>query len=174
MPTVCEIKIELKKQGIKGVTGKNKAELEALLKSGKSDVKPKEKKPDKKPEPKKEPKKPEPKRLEFKKEPEKAPDKAPILSNKSMPELYVKILSLEKRLKDNINSNEKQVTEKTLEKYKTAYRYNRKKFMDSIKNMSKTELKKLVKKIDKELNKTDNKDEQTILQGQMSEINKLI
>jgi len=50
MPTVCEIKIELKKQGIKGITGKNKAELEALLKSGKSDVKPKEKKPDKKPE----------------------------------------------------------------------------------------------------------------------------
>tara|TARA_S200002703_G_scaffold156612_1_gene162637 strand:- start:951 stop:1397 length:447 start_codon:yes stop_codon:yes gene_type:complete len=50
MPSVCEIKIELKKQGIKGLTGKNKAELEALLKSGKSDVKPKEKKPDKKPE----------------------------------------------------------------------------------------------------------------------------
>lgn len=50
MPSVCEIKIELKKQGIKGITGKNKAELEALLKSGKSDVKPKEKKPDKKPE----------------------------------------------------------------------------------------------------------------------------
>ena len=47
MPSVCEIKIELKKQGIKGLTGKNKAELEALLKSGKSDVKPKEKKPDK-------------------------------------------------------------------------------------------------------------------------------
>jgi hypothetical protein len=50
MPSVCEIKIELKKQGIKGLTGKNKTELEALLKSGKSDVKPKEKKPDKKPQ----------------------------------------------------------------------------------------------------------------------------
>ena len=169
MPSVCEIKIELKKQGIKGLTGKNKAELEALLKSGKSDVKPKEKKPDKKPD-----KKPEPKRLEFKKEPEKAPEKAPILSNKSMPELYVKILSLEKRLKDNINSNEKQITEKTLEKYKTAYRYNRKKFMDSIKNMSKAELQKLVKKIDGAINKTDNKDEIIILEGQISEIKKII
>jgi hypothetical protein len=36
MPSVCELKIELKKRGIKGVTGLNKSELEKLLAMGKS------------------------------------------------------------------------------------------------------------------------------------------
>ena len=31
MPTICEIKIELKNKGIKGVTGLNKAQLQSLL-----------------------------------------------------------------------------------------------------------------------------------------------
>ena len=34
--TICELKIELKAKGIKGITGLNKSGLEALLKSGKS------------------------------------------------------------------------------------------------------------------------------------------
>jgi hypothetical protein len=36
MPTVCELKIELKQKGIKGITGLNKSGLESLLKGGKS------------------------------------------------------------------------------------------------------------------------------------------
>ena len=40
MPTtICELKIALKAKGIKGITGLNKAELEALLKGGKSEPK---------------------------------------------------------------------------------------------------------------------------------------
>jgi len=45
--TICELKMELKAKGIKGITGLNKSGLEALLKGGKS-------------EPKKEPSKPKP------------------------------------------------------------------------------------------------------------------
>jgi len=36
MPSICELKIELKAKGIKGISGLNKSGLEALLKSGKS------------------------------------------------------------------------------------------------------------------------------------------
>jgi hypothetical protein len=36
MPSICELKMELKAKGIKGITGLNKSGLEALLKSGKS------------------------------------------------------------------------------------------------------------------------------------------
>ena len=39
MPTVCEIVIELKKKGIKGYTGKKKAELQEMLTSGKTSPK---------------------------------------------------------------------------------------------------------------------------------------
>jgi len=35
MPTVCELKVELKRKGIKGISGLNKAGLEKLLKEGK-------------------------------------------------------------------------------------------------------------------------------------------
>jgi hypothetical protein len=45
--SICELKIELKSKGIKGISGLNKSGLEALLKRGKS-------------EPKKEPSKPKP------------------------------------------------------------------------------------------------------------------
>lgn len=34
MPSICELKMELKAKGIKGITGLNKAGLEALLKGG--------------------------------------------------------------------------------------------------------------------------------------------
>ena len=57
MPSVCELKIALKAKGIKGITGLNKAGLEALLKGGKSA--PKEApKPAPKPAPKEAPKAP--------------------------------------------------------------------------------------------------------------------
>ena len=37
MPSICELKMEIKAKGLKGVTGLNKSGLEALLKSGKSE-----------------------------------------------------------------------------------------------------------------------------------------
>ena len=39
MPTVCELKIELKKRGIKGISGLNKSGLEKLLSTGKQQPK---------------------------------------------------------------------------------------------------------------------------------------
>ena len=36
MQTICDLKIELKKRGIKGISGLNKSQLIALLASGKS------------------------------------------------------------------------------------------------------------------------------------------
>jgi hypothetical protein len=36
MPTICEIKMELKELGVKGITGKNKAELMAMLEHAKA------------------------------------------------------------------------------------------------------------------------------------------
>ena len=72
MPTVCELKIELKKKGIKGISGLNKAELESLLASGKS-APPKSKsargsdpKSKAEPKPSKEAPKPTPKLLKMK------------------------------------------------------------------------------------------------------------
>jgi len=45
MPSICELKIELKSKGIKGITGLNKSGLEALLKGGKSEPKKEVEKP---------------------------------------------------------------------------------------------------------------------------------
>jgi len=39
MPSICELKIELKAKGIKGITGLNKSGLESLLKGDKSEPK---------------------------------------------------------------------------------------------------------------------------------------
>jgi len=165
MPTICELQIELKKLGVKGYSGKKKAQLEQMLNKAKN---------------KEDPKKEEPKKaLKMKKlkvvEVDKpAPSKAPPLSNNSLESLYKKVKSLEKRLKDNVNPNEKKVTESTLEKYKIAFRYVRKEFIDKIKNMKKDELKKLYKKLLNELDKLKDEDEKTILAGQVAEINKLL
>ena len=52
MPTVCELKIELKKKGIKGISGLNKADLEELLATGKSAPPKSKSKSEPKPEPK--------------------------------------------------------------------------------------------------------------------------
>jgi len=43
MPSICELKIELKTKGIKGITGLNKSGLEALLKDGQKKEPPKPK-----------------------------------------------------------------------------------------------------------------------------------
>lgn len=43
MPSICQLKIELKAKGIKGITGLNKSGLEALLKSGQKKEPPKPK-----------------------------------------------------------------------------------------------------------------------------------
>ena len=45
MPSICELKMEIKAKGLKGVTGLNKSGLEALLKSGKSAPKKESSKP---------------------------------------------------------------------------------------------------------------------------------
>ena len=67
MPSVCELKIELKKKGIKGISGLNKAGLEELLASGVSAPPKTKSKPEPKPEPKPVPKEaPTPKLLKMK------------------------------------------------------------------------------------------------------------
>ena len=105
---------------------------------------------------------------------EPQPTKPPTLSNKPLEQLYVKILSLKKRLTDNINANEKKVTETTLEKYLIAFRYVRTKFMNSIKAMSKAELQKLSKTLEEKFNDSTDKDANFVFDGQISEINKLL
>ena len=52
MKTVCDLKIELKKRNIKGISGLNKSQLVALLASGKSQPKKETPKPSKKETPK--------------------------------------------------------------------------------------------------------------------------
>jgi len=161
MPTICELQIELKKLGVRGYSGKKKAQLEDMLNKAKS------KKQD-------EPKQAKQPALLGMKTEQAVPDTAPPLANKSLIELYKKIQSLEKRLADNVNPNEKKQTENTLDKYKIAFRYNRKKFMDSLKTMNKTELRKMRDKLQKQLLKTKDNDEELILRGQIAEIGKLI
>jgi len=175
MPTVCELVIELKKKGIKGYTGKKKAELQEMLTSGKTS--PKKTSP-KKQSKKEEPKKQEPKKpllLKFKEEEDKPlPTKKPPLANKPLHEIYVMILSLEKKIKDNVNVNEKHNTEVSLEKYKTAYRYIRTKFMSSIATMSTTDLNKLKKSLIAKLTNITNDNEKLIINQQIGEIEKYL
>ena len=82
---VCELKIELKKKGIKGITGLRKADLEALLASGKSG---KISKAKPKAQPKPEPPKP-PKLLNFHEE-----ENTDNLSKKSYIHLKRKVQNL--------------------------------------------------------------------------------
>ena len=118
MPSVCELKIELKKKGIKGISGLNKAGLEELLATGKS-APPKSKyksepKSEPKPVPKEEPKEaPKPKLLKMK-----------DLSPKTQPKKYqttpLKTLirleeNTEKLMNDkSVQMGEKVTAEKTL------------------------------------------------------------
>jgi len=48
MPTVCELQIELKRLGVRGYSGKKKAQLEDMLNKAKSKPKQEEPKPVKK------------------------------------------------------------------------------------------------------------------------------
>ena len=67
MPSVCELKIELKKKGIKGISGLNKSGLEELLAMGKSAPPKSKSKSEPKSEPKPAPKEaPTPKLLKMK------------------------------------------------------------------------------------------------------------
>jgi predicted RND superfamily exporter protein len=165
MPTICELQIELKKLGVKGYSGKKKAELEQMLNKAKN---------------KEEPKKEEPKansnvKLLKNVEVDKPiPNKAPPLSNNSLESLYKKIRSLEKRLKDNVNPNEKKVAEATLQKYKVAFKYVRTQFLDDIKKMKTDALRKLYRKLSNDFSKTTDEDDKTIIGGKMAEINKLL
>ena len=118
MPSVCELKIELKKKGIKGISGLNKAGLEELLASGVSAPPKTKSKPEPKPEPKPVPKEapkeaPKPKLLKMK-----------DLSPKTQPKKYqttpLKTLirleeNTEKLMNDkSVQSGEKVNAEKTL------------------------------------------------------------
>jgi hypothetical protein len=192
MPTVCEIVIELKKKGIKNYSGKKKAELEEMLKSGNSAPKKQSKKQEPKKQTKKDdtpswllkaektlnPKKEEPKKpllLKLKEEEDKPiPTKKPPLANKPLHEIYILILSLEKKIKDNINDNEKKNTITTLEKYKTAYRYIRTKFMSSIAAMSTKDLNKLKKSFILKLSNITNDNARLIINQQLGEIDKYL
>jgi outer membrane biosynthesis protein TonB len=73
MPTICELKIELKQKGIKGITGLNKTGLQALL-SGKK-PEPKKEAPPETPKPK--PFTPAPMKQIKYSEPSKIPKKEP-------------------------------------------------------------------------------------------------
>lgn len=175
MPTVCELVIELKKKGIKGYTGKKKIELQAMLDTGKSGKSTPKKKQTKKEEPKKEEVKKKPLLLKLKEEQDKPiPNKPPPLANKPLHEIYIKILSLEKKIKDNVNDNEKKNTQVTLEKYKTAYRYIRTKFMSSIATMSTKDLNKLKKSFIVKLSNITDDNERLIINQQIGEIEKYL
>ena len=125
MPTICDLKVELKKKGIKGITGLDKAGLQKLLDTGKPPMKKQKevKKEVKREKPKKEEKKEE-KKPEIKKpllltlkpsEPPKTKGRPP-LTNKSLVELYKMKLNLEKTIKDNVNSAEAERSKTILEK----------------------------------------------------------
>ena len=193
--TICDLKVELKKKGIKGITGLNKAELQKLLDGGKSMPKKDKKKEEKpkpevkkekpKPEVKKEKPKPEVKKEEIKKpllltfkapEPPKTKGPPP-LANKSLVELYKMRLNLEKTIKDNVNSAEAERSKTILEKVMTAYAYNRKEYMDKINKLNKSNKKKLEELREKLLNEyynSNDDDANKIYRGMIGEINKIL
>ena len=120
MPTICDLKIELKKLKVKGISGKPKAELERMLNKAKNkpDTKeePKPKKETKKKETKKEVKKEPPKLLKFIEE-----EKEDNLSKKSYQFLKKKVDKL-KAMVDDISTTgpEKSNANKLLKKYEDA------------------------------------------------------
>ena len=119
MPTICELKIELKKLKVKGISGKPKAELERMLNNAKNkpDTKeePKPKKETKK-ETKKEVKKEPPKLLKFIEE-----EKEDNLSKKSYQYLKKKVDKLKAMVDDTSTTGpEKSNANKLLKKYEDA------------------------------------------------------
>ena len=170
MPTICELQIQAKKNGLKGYSKMKKSELEAFVKNGES-------KPRKANKPKNVTNVSRQKPLLIKmSNTDKISDstKPPPLSNKKLTEIYKLILSLEKTIKDNVNQAEVSKSKKLLEKMKIAFRYVRKKFMDKISNASKSVLLEMSNDIIKEINATKDEDELKILGGQLSEIKKIV
>ena len=118
MPSVCELKIELKKKGIKGISGLNKAGLEELLASGVSAPPKTKSKPEPKPEPKPVPKEapkeaPKPKLLKMKElSPKTQPKKYQTTPLKTLIRLEA---NTEKLMNDeSVQMGEKVNAEKTL------------------------------------------------------------
>ena len=118
MPSVCELKIELKKKGIKGISGLNKSGLEELLATGKSAPPKTKSKPEPKPEPKPVPKEapkeaPKPKLLKMKElSPKTQPKKYQTTSLKTLIRLEE---NTEKLMNDeSVQMGEKVNAEKTL------------------------------------------------------------
>ena len=129
--TICDIKIQLREKGIKGVTGLKKAELLQLLHTGKKTAKtePVKKEPIKKEPVKKEPIKKEP----IKKEPVKKVE-TPKFADKSFDDLYIRKKSLQKTISDNVNEHETKQSAKLLEKIEVAYQFVLDKFTKHLKN----------------------------------------
>ena len=184
--TICDLKVELKRKGIKGITGLNKSGLQKLLDGGKSIPK-KDKKEDKKnkKEEKKEEKREKPKKEEKKEEIKKPlllklkpneteTKKTPPLANKSLVELYKMNLNLSKTIEDNVNSAEAERSKTILEKVKVAFRYNRQEFINKIKKLKKEKLEEMKEDLTKQYQNTNDEDAKKIYGGQIAEINKLL
>ena len=178
MPTICDLKAELKKKNIKGITGLNKTELQQLLDTGKAP-----KKENKKNESKKEvkeeevkPKKEEKPILLLKLKPNETPKTKgkPPLANKTLVELYKMRLNLEKTIKDDVNSAEAQRSKTILEKVNSAYAYNRKEYMDKINGLNKQKLEDLKEELLKQYDKSKDDDADKIYRGMIGEVNKLL
>ena len=120
MPTICDLKVELKSKGIKGYAGLNKSQLQSLLKTGKATPKP---------QPKPQPKPLAPKLLKFKEE-----EKTNNLKDKSYIFLKRKFEKI-KNIIDNAASTdaEKKQAKRLIKKYEDAMilakqkQYNKKK-----------------------------------------------
>jgi len=121
MPTICELKVELKNKGIKGISGLNKSALIALLTSGKTQPKPKE-------PPKPKPTEPPKAKPKLKIIPPPSPPKLLKLKEEPTPMIGKKLavlkrlqLSLETLIKDeSVLKGEKDNAEKKLKLVKAA------------------------------------------------------
>ena len=113
MPTVCDLKVELKNKGIKGISGLNKSGLQKLLSTGKAPPK------EPKQEPKQELKKKSPPhlRLEYKED----DSSLQALSTKSYVILKRLVEKIERLANDsNATANESKNANKKLDTYRKA------------------------------------------------------
>jgi hypothetical protein len=164
--TICDIKIQLREKGIKGVTGLKKAELLQLLHTGKKTAKtePVKKEPIKKEPIKKEPIKKEPiKKEPVKKEPiKKEPVKkveTPKFADKSFDDLYIRKKSLQKTISDNVNKHETKQSAKLLEKIEVAYQFVLDKFTKDLKTKKDLGIKQKIGILWRKRGETTNDDE---------------
>ena len=122
MPTICDLKVELKSKGIKGYAGLNKSQLQSLLKTGKAA-------PKKQPQPKSQPKPLPPKLLKFKEE-----EKTDNLKDKSYIFLKRKFEKIKNIIDNDASTDaEKKQAKSFIKKYEDAMilakqkQYNKKK-----------------------------------------------